>query len=255
MTDTVMSDDRLDEIVAQIEQLTAQERRRLMRRLRVSGLLIPEEVMTDRRPLRVAPAVRERPLPAKPPAAPVPTDTSPAVQKQPEAGSEAYRSPVSGRVVVGSPQERGDEAAHVMSPLPGQAPEQPIRIIFDGGSKGNPGQGYGSYALEWPGNPRQIVQLRFGDLVTNNEAEYDTLIAALEGVLKRLREGGADPGTAKIDIRGDSLLVINQVKGEWKCNESRLRMRRDRVRALLKAFGAWQLRHHDREKSVEVLGH
>ena len=44
-----------------------------------------------------------------------------------------------------------------MSPLPGQAPEQPIEIIFDGGSRGNPGQGYGSYALLWPGLPQQVV--------------------------------------------------------------------------------------------------
>jgi ribonuclease HI len=142
-----------------------------------------------------------------------------------------------------------------MPPLPGQAPEQPIVIIFDGGSKGNPGLGYGSYALRWPGQPQQVVQLRFGDRVTNNEAEYDTLISALEATLKRLEDSGADPATARLEIYGDSQLVVNQINGQWACNEDRLRVRRDRVLALLNRFGHWRLRHHGREHSVRVLGH
>jgi ribonuclease HI len=142
-----------------------------------------------------------------------------------------------------------------MPPLPGQAPEQPIGIIFDGGSKGNPGIGYGSYALRWPGQSQQIVQLQFGDGVTNNEAEYDTLAAALEAVVKRLREFKADPMTARVEIRGDSQLVINQVLGEWKCTEDRMRHRRDRVRTLLREFGSWEILYHPRENNVRILGH
>jgi len=167
-----------------------------------------------------------------------------------------YKSAVSGRVVMGAPGgESANDAPSVMPPLPGQAPEQPIRVIFDGGSKGNPGLGYGSYALEWPGFPRQIVQLRFGDRVTNNEAEYDTLIAALEAIVKRLKESGADARTARLDIWGDSLLVISQIKGDWKVNKAELQSRRDQARGLLALFGQARLTHHDREKSVEVLGH
>jgi ribonuclease HI len=142
-----------------------------------------------------------------------------------------------------------------MLPLPGRAPQQPISIIFDGGSQGNPGRGYGSYALQWPGAPQQIVRLQFGDMVTNNEAEYDTLIAALEALRQRLRDSDADPATASVEMRGDSQLVINQVLGQWQCKQPRLRTRRDRVRTLLQEFGTWQLSHHAREHSVEVLGH
>jgi ribonuclease HI len=142
-----------------------------------------------------------------------------------------------------------------MPPLPGQAPEQPIGIIFDGGSKGNPGLGYGSYALRWPGQAQQIVQLQFGDGVTNNEAEYDTLAAALEAVVKRLRETKADPTTARVEIRGDSQLVINQVLGAWKCSDDRMRQRRDRVRSLLREFGSWEILYHPRENNVRILGH
>ncbi len=173
-----------------------------------------------------------------------------------EGEPKAYHSPVRGRVVVGAPDEEGQEPApHAMPPLPGQAPEEPIRIIFDGGSRGNPGPGYGSYVIYWPGRPRQVVQLQFGEMVTNNEAEYDTLIAALEAVLARLREHGADPSTARVAIWGDSQLVVKQVNGEWKTREPRLRVRRDRARELLARFGSWRLEHHAREHSVRELGH
>lgn len=160
-----------------------------------------------------------------------------------------------GKVVLGVPSDQKDVDPHAMPPLPGQAPEQPIGIIFDGGSKGNPGIGYGSYALRWPGQAQQIVQLQFGDGVTNNEAEYDTLAAALEAVVKRLHDFKADPATARVEIRGDSQLVINQVLGEWKCSEDRMRQRRDRVRTLLREFGSWEILYHPRENNVRILGH
>ncbi len=249
----------LDHIVAQIRDLTEADRRALLRRLRVSGLLPSDVLATDQRRLAVAPALTQRqrqPLtPAQSPNYPKPAE--PESEPPDEAPAGPYQSPVRGRVVVGAPAGKVDKPASPseMSPLPGQAPERPIGIIFDGGSRGNPGRGYGSYALRWPGQPEQIVQLQFGDRVTNNEAEYDTLIAALEAVLKRLADGQADPKTAKLDVRGDSLLVINQVKGEWRVKNARMRVRRERARALIDGFGQWRLTHHDRSNSVRVLGH
>jgi ribonuclease HI len=243
---------QIPEIVALIRRLSPDQRRALFRHLRLSGLLDTESLKTDRERLRVAPALGKRqPRTSahdKPAHSPAPTSS--------RADAE-YRSPVSGHMVVGTPADGDTELAdpHAMHPLPGRAPEQPISVVFDGGSRGNPGQGYGSFALNWPGLPQQVVRLQFGDRVTNNEAEYDTLIAALETVLKRLREHDADPATAQVEIQGDSQLVINQVRGQWKCNEERLRIRRDRVRDLLERFGAWELTHHDRQHSVDVLGH
>lgn len=247
MTDTR----RIDALIETIRSLSPGERRRLTRQLRVNGLLENEEKLTDQRALAIAPAI---PTPAPESGKPETRSSVHPVQRD-EAPTVPYKSAVSGRVVVGAPGAGEESVASVMQPLPGQAPEQPIGIIFDGGSKGNPGQGYGSYALDWPGYPRQVVQLKFGDQVTNNEAEYDTLIAALEAISKRLHESGADSRTARLDIRGDSLLVISQIKGEWQVNKAELQSRRDRARALLSAFGQARLTHHKREKSVEVLGH
>ena len=251
-----------------IQQLSPEQRRRLMRRLRTSGLLESDELLTDREPLRVAlslgvdaqarvrrasqksRASGPKLVPANPPAESRSQSTHLVTAK-----SEPYRSAVSGKVVKGAPTKNAQLEPHEMAALPGQAPEKPIVVIFDGGSRGNPGQGYGSYALRWPGQSQQIVQLRFGDRVTNNEAEYDTLIAALEAIVQRLRDAGAAISSAKVEIRGDSLLVVNQVKGLWKAKEARLEVRRDRVRELLEPFGAWKLTHHDRENSVQTLGH
>jgi ribonuclease HI len=200
--------------------------------------------------------VTERKLPS-PPAPPiVQASEAPSLAAAAERTEADYRSTVSGKIVVGVPgSSPAEEVPHAMAPVPGQAPEQPIEIIFDGGSHGNPGQGYGSYAARWPGANQQIVRLRFGERVTNNEAEYDTLIAALEATLKRLEDQNADLSTASLDVRGDSLLVVNQVMGRWECHEPRLQVRCDRVRYLLQKFGWWQLTHHRREHSVETLGH
>jgi ribonuclease HI len=257
----------IEAIIASIQQLTPEQRRQLQRRLRVSGLFVPEDAVTDQHRLRVAPALGLQHPPQRAQADHAPSGAI-LVKPEPKQANDGtarpapsapipiYHSPVSGKVVVNRPTANpSPDDPHTMAPLPGQAPEQPVVIIFDGGSKGNPGQGYGSYALRWPGAQQQIVKLRFGNQITNNEAEYDTLIAALEAVSKRLQDNGAAPATAKLDIRGDSLLVINQVVGKWQCKEERLQMRRERVRKLLQNFGTWRLTHHDRANSVEVLGH
>lgn len=264
----------LEYIVELIGKLTPHGRRLLLQRLRVSGLLPPEDLTTDRNRLLKAPALGRRlnawrAATAAAQTAPAAPNTSGGSAERPPTGPSSARLPLrfaagsdvhgrraGGKVVIGVPSESGAPPdPHAMPPLPGQAPEQPICIVFDGGSKGNPGIGYGSYALNWPGQPQQIVQLQFGDGVTNNEAEYDTLVSAIESVLKRLAENRADPNTARVEIKGDSQLVINQVLGEWKCNDERMRRRRDRVRSLLREFGSWKLSYHERSNNVRILGH
>lgn len=127
----------------------------------------------------------------------------------------------------------------------------PIRIVFDGGSIGNPGKGYGSYQLTVRGKPEAPKRLDFGGGYTNNEAEYDTLIAALEAVVRRAKE----PQRVQLDIRGDSQLVIKQITGAWKIKEPRMLERVRRIHALLQQFGGWSATWHDRSNSVEALGH
>ena len=127
----------------------------------------------------------------------------------------------------------------------------PITLIFDGGSSGNPGQGYGSYQLTVRGKVEQPKRLQFSPQHTNNEAEYDTLIAALEAIVRRAK----DPRRVDLDIHGDSQLVINQINGQWKVRDPRMQERVRRVHALLSQLGSWRAAWHDRANSLKVLGH
>jgi ribonuclease HI len=129
-------------------------------------------------------------------------------------------------------------------------------LIFDGGSRGNPGEGYGSYVLyRTDSGQKRIERLEFPGRMTNNEAEYETLISALETLLEKIRERGLDPSRYSIEVRGDSQLVIFQLLGKWKAKDARMAAYRDHALRLLSQFGRYRLTHHRREKSVEALGH
>ncbi len=129
-------------------------------------------------------------------------------------------------------------------------------ITFDGGSQGNPGPGYGSYALTRTKDGKQdLVRLDFGRAMTNNEAEYEALIASLQGLTERIEAAGRVPGDFGVEVRGDSALVIHQVEGTWKTKDDRMRLLRNRCRELLRRFKGHRLVLQGREQSVRVLGH
>lgn len=122
--------------------------------------------------------------------------------------------------------------------------EKILRGWFDGGSRGNPGIcGYGSVLRA--GNGRKLgVRMGSKRRGTNNDAEYMGMISLLEMIEERLgtttgkgavtidnlvltdeeksRNVSADY-TVKIEIRGDSNLVIQQVSGEWKTKQESTR--------------------------------
>jgi ribonuclease HI len=56
-----------------------------------------------------------------------------------------------------------------------------------------------------------------------------------------------DYGFEEVDVRGDSELIVKQVRGEWDTNDPGLRERRVRVRELLATFDRWSLEHVPRE--------
>lgn len=129
-------------------------------------------------------------------------------------------------------------------------------IVFDGGSLGNPGQGYGSYALIRNKDRRiRKRRLRFGDQDTSNAAEYQALIASLEDLVGTIQKAGHSTRDFSVEIRGDSKLIIHQVEGSWKTKSLRLMELRDRVEELLTQFGGVELAWQRREETVEILGH
>lgn len=128
-------------------------------------------------------------------------------------------------------------------------------VIFDGGSKGNPGRGYGSFKLFGEHGEISHEELTFddrGNRVTNNEAEYLSLIAALKTLSEFL---GDRRSHSAVQVYGDSLLVISQLRGQWKVKKAELRPLHAEAGSLLRTFGTYDLQWHDRSNSVSILGH
>jgi len=111
-------------------------------------------------------------------------------------------------------------------------------VYFDGACRGNPGPS----AVGWVIVSGDGIVAEGGHTIgraTNNQAEYEALI---EGV-----SVARDYGFDEIDVRGDSELIVKQVRGEWDTNDPELREYRVTVRELLTAFDEWSLEHVPRE--------
>jgi len=126
------------------------------------------------------------------------------------------------------------------------------RIIFDGGALGNPGKGYGSYQITGPEGVLAHDKLDYPGLVTNNQAEYRTLIGALERLQAHL---GTTATSVAVTVNGDSQLVVNQVNGAWKVRHPDLQPLHARAVVLLRGFSRASVVWHRRAASVKVLGH
>lgn len=137
----------------------------------------------------------------------------------------------------------------------GGAESGEFTIVFDGGSKGNPGRGYGSYKIFGPAGEIAHEELNYdhlGNRVTNNQAEYMTLIEGLRRLGLIL---GEQASGSTVHVRGDSLLVINQLLGSWKVKNLDLQPLHRQASELLRIFGRRRLTWHDRSNSVRILGH
>ncbi|MFD5803653.1 bifunctional RNase H/acid phosphatase [Streptomyces sp. NPDC127020] len=83
-------------------------------------------------------------------------------------------------------------------------------VEADGGSRGNPGPaGYGAVVLDAATGESLVEAAEYLGVVTNNVAEYRGLLAGLRAA-KEL-----DPD-ARVHVRMDSKLVVEQMSGRWK---------------------------------------
>jgi ribonuclease HI len=85
-----------------------------------------------------------------------------------------------------------------------------MKIYFDGGAKPNPGALECAVVSDDGSIKHHSKTLGHG---TNNEAEWIGFLWAV---------GLAAEMKGPVEIVGDSLLVINQAKGSWKCNKENL---------------------------------
>jgi ribonuclease HI len=111
-------------------------------------------------------------------------------------------------------------------------------IRFDGGARPNPGPAAIGYVVG-AGEDEPTEGSQFIGEATNNEAEYEALIAALEAAL--------DEGRTAVDVEGDSQLIVKQVQGDWQVNESHLAHLREQVQELANEFAQFEIAHVPRE--------
>lgn len=131
-------------------------------------------------------------------------------------------------------------------------PGSDFTVVFDGGSLGNPGLGYGSFEVVDPQSTLASNQVEFGNGMTNNQAEFRALIAGLESLLAIV---GDRASTRSVAVRGDSQLVIRGLTGEWKVKHPGLQPLHRQARQLLDRFGSVDLAWHPRRESVRTFGH
>lgn len=119
-----------------------------------------------------------------------------------------------------------------------------ITAYFDGGARSNPGPaGYGVYIVDDQGTVLAELHGSLG-ISTNNIAEYNGLIAALRWAV--------DHNVDAITIKGDSLLIIEQMRGNYKVKNEGLKPLHMQARMLVMQIGNVKFEHVRREFNKEA---
>lgn len=126
-----------------------------------------------------------------------------------------------------------------------------LALFCDGGSRGNPGPAaYGFVVYDLTSLPNNSNQMNAGIILekcgnylgytTNNQAEYKGVIAGLNWINTN------HPGS-EVEIRLDSLLIVNQIKGVYKVKHPDIIPLHREVMQLLKNLASYNIEHTYRE--------
>jgi ribonuclease HI len=115
-------------------------------------------------------------------------------------------------------------------------------LYADGAARGNPGPAGAGAALLTPDNHLIAEIARPLGHATNNVAEYTALILGLEEAHKR--------GVDDIEVRMDSLLVVEQMNGRWKIKHPNMKPLAIRAGELWRTFPKRSITHIPREQNA-----
>ncbi len=119
-----------------------------------------------------------------------------------------------------------------------------ITAYFDGGSRGNPGPaGWGAFIVHADGTVLAELSGPIG-VATNNVAEYHGLIAALKWAV--------DNDVTGLHVKGDSLLLVEQMRGNYKVKNEGLKPLHMQARMLVMQIGNVRFDHVPREKNKDA---
>jgi ribonuclease HI len=122
-----------------------------------------------------------------------------------------------------------------------------VFVHTDGGSRGNPGPSACGVVIVHSQTDEVLLETRkFLGVGTNNEAEYQGLLFAIE----LLKEFAPANGVEKVIFRLDSNLVVQQMQGNWKVKDARMREYVVSAQATLRnAPYSWSIEYIPREKN------
>lgn len=128
-------------------------------------------------------------------------------------------------------------------PHPPAENEQIIAHI-DGGSRGNPGPAAYAVVINSKDGTHLASLSKYLGHATNNVAEYEGLLAALNYALQLNRQ--------RLKIFTDSELLARQINGQYKVKNPNLKVLYDRARTLIAQFDAFRIEHVRREHNREA---
>ena len=118
-----------------------------------------------------------------------------------------------------------------------------LLLQCDGGSRGNPGPAAYGYVVYDITSSAGIVLEKCGNylgITTNNQAEYEGLLAGLTWIYDHHRG-------AEVEIKMDSLLIVNQVKGLYKVKSPDLFSKYQAVKGIIAKLPKVTISHTYRE--------
>ncbi len=117
-------------------------------------------------------------------------------------------------------------------------------VYIDGGSRGNPGDAaFGVYACDAERRPVAAFG-RFLGTMTNNEAEYSGLLAALEWA--------REEDVQELHVLSDSQLMVRQMNGQYRVKSPNLKPLFSMAKQRAGEFPRFVIEHVRREGNVEA---
>ena len=114
-------------------------------------------------------------------------------------------------------------------------------VYIDGASSGNPGESGAGVAV-FNGNGQELYsESIYLGRMTNNMAEYEALIHALQKARDEMVE--------TLHIYTDSLLLANQINGVYKVRNEGLQEYVNRAKVMMRGFSRFSVNHIPREKN------
>ncbi len=128
--------------------------------------------------------------------------------------------------------------------------EKNVTIYTDGGSRGNPGPAAIGGVIIPPDQTKITFHRYIGSRRTNNEAEYEALIYALQEAKKRLGKQVAKNSVIHCFL--DSELVVKQLNHQYKLKDEKIQKYFIKIWNLTFDFQKVNFQHIPREKNKEA---